>query len=147
MWLADSLRKQLEEEMATISGFGLDPARSSRALWVRRIENGWSEVRPDETGIEYHRNVFGEQLMRSGVWAAVFRVCAAKDDKPGGIFVGIAPDGANPSVPLGDRGAGTQSPVEVHDGVVSCAHSRMTAMFHALIHVIQVSAGVRRWPT
>ena len=79
-------------------------------LWpqmVRRIENGWSEVRPDETGNEYHRNVFGEQVMTSGVWAAVVRVCAAKDDKPGGIFVGIAPDGANPSVPLGDRSAAT----------------------------------------
>ena len=110
-------------DVGTVSGFGLDPARSSRALWVRRIENGWSEVRPDETGNEYHRNVFGEQLMTSGVWAAVVRVCAAKDDKPGGIFVGIAPDGANPSVPLGDRSAGTQSPAGVHDGHVSCAHS------------------------
>jgi hypothetical protein len=86
----------------------LDPSISSSGVQVREIEDGWSEATPLETcsGETELRNVFCEQVMRSGIWAAVVHISSAKDDREGGIFVGIAPDGCSTNVPLGDRDAG-----------------------------------------
>ena len=80
---------------------------ASAGVCVRQVEHGWCEASPyDDGGAEVLRTVFGERVMTRGVWAAVVRVVSGLDDREGGVFVGIAPDGCHPSRPLGDREAG-----------------------------------------
>ncbi len=75
--------------------FGLEP---SAGVCVRQVEHGWCEASPyDDGGPEVLRTVFGERAMTHGVWAAVIRVVSGLDDREGGVFVGIAPDGCHQS--------------------------------------------------
>ena len=84
----------------------LDPATSSRSVRIRQLGD-WSEASCDNAGgTEGPRTVFCEHVITGGVWSAVVKIVASKDDREGGIFVGIAPEKCSPSVPLGDRNAG-----------------------------------------
>jgi hypothetical protein len=81
--------------------------QASPSVCVRQVQLGWSEASPyDDDGQESLRTVFCDSVMTSGVWTAVIRIVSGRDDREGGIFVGIAPDGCSPSRPLGDRDAG-----------------------------------------
>ena len=78
--------------------------QASPSVCVRQVQHGWSEASPYDDGCqEALRTVFCESVMTSGVWTAVIRIVGGRDDRAGGIFVGIAPDGCSPSRPLGDR--------------------------------------------
>jgi hypothetical protein len=84
----------------------VDATRSSKGLAFVQLENGWIEVQPKSSAGEMLQNAFCEHLMTSGVWTAAFRILSGKDEKEGGIFLGIVPDGCSSVVPLGDRHAG-----------------------------------------